>query len=446
MRSQEIWEIPFFNAPPGTAGLGESFRFGRNPYLSRGNGDQEKLDLIPLFLYEGKLLFLRGTSAGVHIVKNESIELNLYSKYRFQKLDPNWNTFYEGLENREQTLDAGIQLKTSRKWGQFHLYWIADTLGKHNGQEAQVSYRYQFETGRWKISPFASFTWQDDDLTNYYFGVNEAEAQAGRPAYMPGKSQWFGFGLNTAWRMSDRTVFFGNVGFSIANSAVSNSPLVEEPWSSQVFVGATHIVGNALRPDYIVDKERQGEWSWRVNYGYQADGNIVSEIDQGEFGKSSVADTNIAGLAFSKLLSAGKRIDFLGNIALFRHLEEDEGNGNFWSYATYIKARGRGYAPWSQEELFRWSLGFGMSFAEKNPIVEQRKQESKGDNTSHFLSYLELSLDFPLRKISGAKWLQRCYAGVTLVHRSGIFGSSDLLGEVSGGSDWVSAHFECTRG
>src|SRR5210317_762094 len=99
-------------------------------------------------------------------------------------------------------------------------------------------------------------------------------------------------------------------------------------------------------------------------------------------------------------------------------------------------ARGTGYSPWSKEEVFRWGFGFGMSYADTVPIAEQRKQEAKGDNTAHFLNYLEMTLDFPLRRVTKARWLERCYAGVTVVHRSGIFGTSDFLGDVSGGADW----------
>ena len=58
---------------------------------------------------------------------------------------------------------------------------------------------------------------------------------------------------------------------------------------------------------------------------------------------------------------------------------------------------------------------------------------------------LEMTLDFPLRRISKANWLQRCYAGLSIVHRSGIFGTSDILGDVSGGADWMTAHVACTR-
>ena len=443
--AQEVADIPFISASPGTAALGGGLRFGQSPYFASDNQDQRQLDLIPLYLYEGKYLFARGTLGGIHILRNDTFEFSLYTRYRFQKLDPDRNIFYDGLEERKQSLDAGIELGLKQNWGEIKLDWVTDTLDRHNGQEVRFSYRYRFETGPWSISPFVSWTWQDANLTNYYFGVSESEARLGRPAYSPGESQWIGFGLNTAWHVSDRIVFFGNFVFGGADSEIVDSPLVEEAGFSSAFVGGTFLFGNTRKPSYIIDEERHGEWSWRINYGYQADGNIVSEIDQGDFSKSEVADTNIAGFTLSKLLSEGKRVDFLGRLAVFRHFEEDEGNGTFSSYAAYISAMGKGYSPWSKEEWFRWSFGFGMSYAESVPIAEQRKQAAKGDNTSHFLNYLEMTLDFPLHRVSKTSWLKDCYAGLSIVHRSGIFGTSDFLGDVAGGADWITAHLECTR-
>jgi len=443
--AQEVAEIPFFTASPGASALGGGLRFGQSPYFATDNEDQRQLDLIPLYLYEGKYLFARGTAGGLHMIHNDALEFNLLMRYRFQKLDPDSHSYYEGLEGRDQTLDAGLEVALVQNWGEIKLDWVTDTLNKHNGQELRFTYRYRFENGPWSISPFISWIWQDAKLTNYYFGVSEAEARPARPAYQPGESQWVAFGLNTAWQVSDRIVFFGNIGFGGSDSVVTNSPLVEEEGASSAFVGGTYLFGNARKPDYIMDEERVGEWSWRVNYGYQADGNIISEIDQGDFSKSTVANTNIAGLTLSKLLSSGERVDFLGKVAVFRHLESDEGNGNFQSYAAYISAMGKGYSSWSHEEWFRWSFGFGMSYATTVPIAEQRKQAQTGGNTSQFLNYLELSLDFPLRRVSKASWLENCYAGLTIVHRSGIFGTSDFLGDVSGGADWLTAHLECTR-
>ena len=444
--AQEVGEIPFFHAPPGSAALGGGIRFGNNPYRAPDNDDQRKRDLVPLYLYEGKYVFARGTAGGIHIVDTDALEFNLYARYRFQQLDPDINAYYEGLETRRQTLDAGLQFALTQPWGDLKLAWLTDTLGHHEGNEVELSYRYRFEAGAWSLSPFVSWSWRDENLTDYYFGVSEAEARPDRPAFSAGESSWVGFGLNTAWHVTDRVVLFGNVGFYGTDSDVVDSPLVEETGFAAGFIGGTYNFGNARSPDYIEDPERQGEWTWRVNYGYQADGNIVGEIDQGDFSRSSVAeDARIGGVTLSKLLSGSGRVEVYGRFAVFRHFEEKEDNGKFFSYAAYIMAMGKGYSPWSKEEWFRWGFGFGASYADKVPIAEQRKQAARDRNTSHFLNYLEMTLDFPLRRVSRANWLQNCYAGVTIVHRSGIFATSDILGDVGGGSDWITAHLECVR-
>ena len=442
--AQEVTVIPFSHADPGTAALGGGIRGGQSPYLAVTNEDQREIDLIPLYLYDGKWLFAEGTAGGIHVINKDVFEFDVYTRYRFQGLDPDDNEFYEGLEERRQTLDVGVRAGLETKWGELRLSWLTDALDRHQGQEIQFTYRYTFERGNWSFSPFITWFWQDENLTDFYFGVSEDEARPDRPAFSAGESQWLGLGINTSWHLSDRTALFAN--FTIGGSDdVKNSPLVDEPGYSQLFIGGTYIFGNARKAKFIGDAERAGEWAWRVNYGYQADGNIISEIDHGDFSKSELADTNIGGVMFSKLLTDGKRVDYLGRFAMFRHFEDDEGNGNFWSYNAYIMVMGTGYSGWSDEELFRYGFGFGMSYAERVPIAEQRKQANSGENTAHFLNYLELQLDFPFRRISKAKWLQDCYAGVTVVHRSGIFGTSDILGDVSGGSDWITAHLECVR-
>ena len=163
-------------------------RFGQSPYLASDNEDERQLDLLPLYLYEGKYFFARGAAGGLHVFRNESVELNLYTRFRFQKLDPNSNEYYAGLRKREQSLDAGIELAVRKKWGDLKFDWVTDTLNRHQGQEARIAYRYTFHRGPWSFSPFLAWTWQDDNLTNYYFGVSEEEANPERPAYLPGKS------------------------------------------------------------------------------------------------------------------------------------------------------------------------------------------------------------------------------------------------------------------
>ena len=443
----EVAEIPFFNTSPGTTGLGGGLRLGQDLYRAVDNEDTRQIDLVPLYLYNGRFLFARGTAGGVHLFRNDNVQFNVLARYRFQQLDPDRNEFYEGIIKRKQSLDGGLELRLLGDWGAVNANYLTDTLNRHKGQSAEISYRYTFDRGRFSFSPFISYAWNDSKLANYYFGVSEPEARPDRPAYELDDIDWISFGLNSTWWVSDRIQFFANIGFGGVDTAVQDSPLVEESTQSAFFAGGSYVFGNVLKPTEFISPERASEWSWRVNYGYQADGNIVGEIDHGDFSESTFAETNIAGFTVGKLLSDGPRVDFIGKLAFFRHFEEDEGNENFWSYAAYVMAQGRGYSQWTNRELFRYGFGFGMSYAENVPIAEQRKQAARDRNTSHFLNYLELQLDFPLRNLfKNSKAVENCYAGITVVHRSGIFSTSDLLGDVGGGSDWITAHFECKAG
>jgi MipA family protein len=443
--AQGVTEIPFFNAPPGTAALGGGLRLGQDVYRATDNDEQRRYDLVPLYLYNGEWFFARGTMGGLHFVNSGNFELNLVARYDFRKLDPDRNAYYAGIDERKQTVEGGLELRMKGGWGQVDVSLLTDLLDRHGGQTADVIYQYNFNRGRLAFSPFVGWSWQDDSVTGYYYGVSSAEAAPDRPEYTPGRSEWLYYGLNTSYWISDRIAFFANVGFGGIDSVVTDSPLTEEDAGSAVFMGGTYIFGNVRQPESYISPERASEWSWRANYGYQADGNIFGEIDQGDFSTSQYGDTRIAGLTLSKLLTDGPRVDFLGKLALFRHFEKEEGNGRFNSYAAYIMARGKGYGKWSREEWFRWGFGFGMSYAESVPVVEQRKQAAKGNNTSHFLNYLEMQVDFPLRRLFRKKPLESCYAGLTIVHRSGIFGTSDILGDVAGGADWLTAHIECTQ-
>ena len=160
--------------------------------------------------------------------------------------------------------------------------------------------------------------------------------------------------------------------------------------------------------------------------------------------ESDVAETNLAGFTLGRLFQGGERAEFWGKISAFRHLE-DPFQDDFWSFNAYVIAIGKGYSPWSGKLAFRYGFGLGVSYAQEVPIVEQIKQERKGENTNRLLNYLEFTVDFPVDRLVESKLTKNCFLGMTVAHRSGIFATSDMLGSVAGGSDWVTLSYECVR-
>jgi MipA family protein len=435
----EVTNIPIIYAPPGTPALGGGIRLSSNPQL----GDMDTWDLVPLYLYEGKFLFAHGTEFGAHLFRNDTFSVSALARYRFTRVQAGDNPLLIDLEDRDQTLDGGLTAQVRGGWGQLQADWLTDLLGRHEGQEFSLTYRYRWDLGDLMLSPFITSTWQDSNLTGYYYGVSPGEAGPGLPAYQPGSANNFTYGINAWYRLTDHVFLFANAGFTGFDSEIRDSPLMQDSGQTEVFIGAGYLFGNVRKADRVPDG-RAGEWSWRFNAGYSAKQNITPYLMMGMWEPSDRADTPIAGFTLGKLLNGGPRVDFYGKFALFRHFERDY-QDDFWNYTAYIMAMGKGYLPWSDELAFRYGFGFGVSYAEEVPTIEVLKQGSRDRNTSRLLNYLEFQADFPIDRIFKSERVRNCFAGLTVVHRSGIFGSADILGEVAGGSDWVTFHLECMR-
>ena len=441
-----VTQTPIVDAPAGTVGLGFGIRFGDSPYvgvddLSSVNNDNQR-DLLPLYLYEGQYFFAHGTSAGFHLYRNDTFAVDIVAQYRFDRLQAEVSDFYAGMEDRRQTVDAGITAGIKQGWGSLSATVVTDTLDRHGGEEIDLTYRYDFHHHRWTVSPYLSRVYQSSELTDYYYGVDPDEVAAGRPEYQVGSVTFWRAGLNTSYELTPRWRLYLNLGYEDVPDVITDSPLVEESSLVQGMLGASYFFGN-LRDARDVTEARKGEWSWRINGGYTAE-ETFHKVHRGYFQRSQDVHTYLAGFTFGKLLQDGPKVDYWGRFSINRRLE----NGlqdNFTEYVAYVMAMGTGYSPWSSRELFRYGFGFGFSYAQSVPMVEQIKQAERERNTSHFLNYLEAQVDTPTSNIFGDYGSDNCYVGLTLVHRSGIFATADLLGNVGGGSDVLTLHLECKQ-
>jgi outer membrane protein len=83
-----------------------------------------------------------------------------------------------------------------------------------------------------------------------------------------------------------------------------------------------------------------------------------------------------------------------------------------------------------------------MSYAQKIPLMEQRDLAERGRNTSKVLQTFDPTMDVSIGDLLGSKQWKETYVGLGVSHRSGIFGSSQLLGNVNGGSNYIYAYLE----
>jgi outer membrane scaffolding protein for murein synthesis (MipA/OmpV family) len=443
--NQFVTRTPILDADPGTVGLGFGYRWGDSPYVDIDDvasmKNENSSDLVPLYLYEGKLFFSRGTEAGLHLFDNDVFAVDLLGRYRFDRLEAEASPFFEGIDDRRQTFEGGLAVSVTQPWGILSFSALNDMLGRHDGQAYDLNYRLPIKRGRWTFTPQISLVHQSEGLMDYYYGVDANEATPSRPQYQADSETFWRVGLNTSWEIIDNMYLYANIGWENLPDSVEDSPLTDEDELFSAFAGMSYFFGNTFEPTVANSTATtDGQWSWRFNAGYTAE-ETFHKVHRGALRRSEDVRTYLTGFTLGRRVKDGERVDFWGRLSINRRLENDL-QDDFFEYVAYVMAMGTGYAPWSHRELFRYGFGFGFSYADRVPIIEQVKQQKRGRDTAHFLNYLEAQVDFPLSNFFDTR--SNCYIGLTLVHRSGIFATSDILGNVSGGSDVVTGHVECS--
>lgn len=443
-----------YYAPTGSVSLGAALRWGDSPYKDVATiasvFNDNSFDLLPLYLYEGKRFFTRGSSAGVHFYKNDTLVIDAIINYRFLRLEAESQSYFAGLQDRRQTIDGGVAITTATDYGALSISLVNDLLNRHQGYEWAFSYRYRWEIANFEISPYASYIYQSNDLVDYYFGVNASEALPDRPLYQASSANFWRLGVGISYKVSERLMAFTNIAFEQLDASVTQSPLVDDKHLTTAALGFAYHFGSTFKDtshglyagsSNADEAVSSGDWSLRVNTGYQAEGPF-HRTHRGYLKRSEDVNTYMAGITLGNRLSRGKYFDYWGRLTLNRRFEQGY-QSDFWEYNAYVMAMTSLHSAKTDNELFRYGLGFGFSYAAQIPTVEKLKQARRGENTARFLNYLEAQFDVPLNIIFGQAASKDCYTGITLIHRSGIFATSDILGNVSGGSDMVTWHLEC---
>ncbi|WP_313454976.1 MipA/OmpV family protein [Stenotrophomonas sp.] len=423
---------------PGSAGLGFLMRVESSPY----KGADDRVDLLPLYLYEGERFFLRSNAAGVRLATQDDQGLELFVERRLEGYpEDETPEILEGLRTRNGEADLGARYYWKHQGHTWDLSVRQDISSTSKGSEVRAGYGYLWRGQRWDVQPVLSLEWRSSKLNDYYFGVEPYEATAERPAYAAGSGLDVTAGLYARYRFLQHWSLLGGVYATQQSSSVRNSPLVDDRVQWGALLGAAYDFGNGqvrwdddTSPTYV-----------KVFYGRDsADGcHMVKIMTFSCTDLNDVDPTDIWGVHVGRPFVSelnGWPLDLVGYVGVLRHDEKGH-QPDSWQIDAYMKAFYYGF-PWSHRVKTRIGFGFGLSYAERVPYAEVQSQARRERNTSKLLNYLDPSIDVSLGDIFGSRRWHDLYLGVGISHRSGIFGSAQMLGTVDGGSNYIYAYLE----
>ena len=410
-------------------------RLERSPY--RGAGVRH--DFIPVYLYEGERVYLHSISVGLKLGESEARRFDLFLRHRFEgHPSDDIPALLSGMAQREPGIDAGIGAQIGGSWGIAFAEVLADASTASGGSELRLGYKYPLRRGRLWLRPHATVSLRSANLNDYYYGVRPEEARADRPAYQADAGAMPEIGLFGAYRLAYGWRLFGGATLAQLPQTVRRSPIVGERTLRTLHFGLFY--------DFSPDHE-----AWpasrpiiaRIFYGASTDCDVLPIATLRCSSTHTQDRTDIAGFEVGRPFIDrlnGWPLDLAGFVGVVRHKEKGF-QPDFPELKAYIKAYFYGF-PWDARLRTRLGLGVGLSYAKEVPFTEQRDQAERGRSTSRLLNTFDPTADFSLGDLLGAKKLRETYVGAGVAHRSGIFGTSQLLRNVNGGSNYIYGYVE----
>ena len=415
----------------GSAGLGAAVRIEPSMYKDAG----VQYDLLPLLLYENNYVYLHGYRLGLKLQDTPETLIDAFVSHRFEGFPyDKLPASLAGMAGRDTGTDFGLSFERRGAWGAAFVELLHDVSGASSGSEARLGYFYEWQRSRMRTRAYGALAWRDATLNNYYYGVLPGEATATRPAYEPGSGMNVDFGVYADYRLTERWRLLGGLSITQWSKGVADSPIVSGGTQLKALAGFAY----DFSPEKGAWKEKGRPIDVKLMYGKSTDCNLLPAMALQCTSTSTVDNTRIAGIELGRPFLEGMHgwpVDIVGNVGAIYH-DENGLQQNAWAVHADMKAFYYGF-PWDAHVRTRLGFGFGLSYAFRVPFVEARDQAERGRPTSKLLVYLDPTIDVSVGDLFGSRKLHDTYLGVGASHRSGVFGSSQLLGNVNGGSNYI---------
>lgn len=398
-------------------GMGFGFRFASVPF--KGD-DSTRYDLIPLLYYEDKYLYLDGLEGGIKLLTTDDWQLRLLARWRFFDVP---DDIYDDLIDTD-VLDWGLQLHYQP--GEGPLYFNVDLMADDR-QRLSSNWQTGMEMtiGPVAWNPYVKLRFKDSRFNDYYYGLSLDDVGSGMDVSV---------GLEARYHLFDDIFLLSSVEATWLDSAARGSFYVEDDFQENIFLGITYQNGTEPSRKSEIDAKPY----FRMAHGWATASDLSDII---AFNRERDHENNqLTSIFYGHPLAD----EFLG-IPLESYLTP----GFVWHWDSGVQESGQEYVlAFKHYYTFRWpftwrlGVGEGLSYVAKITYIEQEEMDRKGLEASKWLFFLDFSLDIELGKVFNSRTLDDIWLGYSIHHRSGVFGSSSMFGDIKGGSNYNTVYLQ----
>lgn len=198
--------------------------------------DREVLP-FPLISYESKWISATVPTFDFKAYSTEPLSLRLRARWSGDGYEAKDSPFLSGMDKRKSSLWGGGALTWKTDFANLSGEVLADAMGNSKGTRAKLQIDRRFAAGKFGFTPRLAAEWVDDKYVNYYYGVQQSEARAGRASYEGKSTTNVQFGLRMDYSPSRHHSMFVDVGATRFGSSIKDSPLVDKTTGTSITLG-----------------------------------------------------------------------------------------------------------------------------------------------------------------------------------------------------------------
>lgn len=244
LTAQTFAAQPQRQAPPtpdSVFRLGPGAIYIQDPY----KGVDADVYPIPMFIYRGERLTVFGPRATWSLFgEKDRWGVEALVRLRLEGYEDDDSRALTGMDDRDGTLELGLQYIHDFDFAVFSADFSHDVLGEHDGYEFRVllskGFNNALDVEGLRLTPRVGFNWRSGDLNDYYYGVRPGEALPGRPAYTADSSAGPLTALQVDYPLNDKWNLFGLVSIEWLANDITDSPIVDQDYITSALIGALY--------------------------------------------------------------------------------------------------------------------------------------------------------------------------------------------------------------
>jgi len=174
------------------------------------------------------------------VAPKPSLRIDILGVPRFLGYKAKESPVLEGLDDTDYSIHAGLSFSLVSGPVGLNLQMLTDVLGVSDGSELSGTISKTFSWNKLSLTPAFNINWQDEALTDHYYGVNTIDATATRAQYSAGPVFNTAVSITAGYPITPKLNAFGAIRMDQFGDEITESPIVDEDTTSSATFGLVY--------------------------------------------------------------------------------------------------------------------------------------------------------------------------------------------------------------